>query len=623
MQSMLTPVLSEVREMRNKKASPENIDALAACTLAVQMLSGPPTYARSIIFQLVYRQIPPRYLKSVEETLMNHLSIWDMLSNMNRLLQDSCNCSLIYWTRALLPNYVKYIYANPLHAPRLSYVFACFRDIIPAFKKAVHCPPKELLTELQKEIDGIMKKELLLCLGTEIHEDLALHIHHGTRNKEVARKMDRGPFQQRDCSPFLSVKALHFHDLTIDIRHFVTHFLNRTFYNINTVALFDWQAFGEMRSLAYNKYGIELHQVHLPSHTLEQGLDILEIMRRIESFVSNYRYNLNNQVFIERYSENNYLSVIGIEHIANSIRTHGTGICSTAVSVTYQFLKEKIHLFSQFLFDELIKSRLYRDGITIAESRNNSTNPSDWRYPYDLARKFQQHIRQIGLTKDKKTYLQKFQDLITEIGNAMGYVRMIRSGAMLQTSNAIQFVPDLGAILKFEDMASESGLGEETITAAHNLDMVISNLYHNFSEGTDYFKMLVNVFAAEYRGANNIHLKNFHLIVPALTLSFVESISADKERFNKKHHEEGIWTDDGFAIGIAYVLKLLDQNDDFNSLNWFRSAVDFYQTELEAKQRDQQNVKISQLTKAKLQNELQQFQLLRFSLTSARIFFND
>eukprot|EP01126_Amoeba_proteus_P057916 TRINITY_DN7419_c0_g1_i7.p1 TRINITY_DN7419_c0_g1~~TRINITY_DN7419_c0_g1_i7.p1 ORF type:complete len:206 (-),score=44.42 TRINITY_DN7419_c0_g1_i7:112-729(-) len=205
----------------------------------------------------------------------------------------------------------------------------------------------------------------------------------------------------------------------------------------------------------------------------------------------------------------------------------------------------------------------------------------------------------------------------------MGYVRMIRSGAMLQTSNAIQFVPDLGAILKFEDMASESGLGEETITAAHNLDMVISNLYHNFSEGTDYFKMLVNVFAAEYRGANNIHLKNFHLIVPALTLSFVESISADKERFNKKHHEEGIWTDDGFAIGIAYVLKLLDQNDDFNSLNWFRSAVDFYQTELEAKQRDQQNVKISQLTKAKLQNELQQFQLLRFSLTSARIFFND
>ena len=91
----------------------------------------------------------------------------------------------------------------------------------------------------------------------------------------------------------------------------------------------------------------------------------------------------------------------------------------------------------------------------------------------------------------------------------------------------------------------------------------------------------------------------------------------------KKNHEEGIWTDDGFAIGIAYLLKLLDQDQDFNSLNWFPSATEFYNQELAAKQRDQQNVKISQLTKTKLQNELSEFQLLNYSLTSARIFFKD
>ena len=33
----------------------------------------------------------------------------------------------------------------------------------------------------------------------------------------------------------------------------------------------------------------------LPSQTLEQGLDVLEIMRNIDVFVSRYLYNLNNQ----------------------------------------------------------------------------------------------------------------------------------------------------------------------------------------------------------------------------------------------------------------------------------------------------------------------------------------
>jgi WASH complex subunit 7 len=44
----------------------------------------------------------------------------------------------------------------------------------------------------------------------------------------------------------------------------------------------------------------------------------------------------------------------------------------------------------------------------------------------------------------------------------------------------------------------------------------------------------------------------------------------------KKGREEGSFTNDGFAIGVAYILKLLDQNKDFDSLNWFKSTVSFY-----------------------------------------------
>ncbi len=49
-----------------------------------------------------------------------------------------------------------------------------------------------------------------------------------------------------------------------------------------------------------------------------------------------------------------------------------------------------------------------------------------------------------------------------------------------------------------------------------HLDDVISNLVKNFTEGTEYFKILVDVFSNEFRGKKNLHLKNFYVIAPPL-----------------------------------------------------------------------------------------------------------
>ena len=76
----------------------------------------------------------------------------------------------------------------------------------------------------------------------------------------------------------------------------VEQYLDRTFYTLTTVALHDWKTYGDMRNLAQQKYALDLIEAHLPSQTLEQGLDVLEIMRNIHIFVSHYMYNLNNQV---------------------------------------------------------------------------------------------------------------------------------------------------------------------------------------------------------------------------------------------------------------------------------------------------------------------------------------
>lgn len=56
---------------------------------------------------------------------------------------------------------------------------------------------------------------------------------------------------------------------------YVTHYLDKTFYNLTTVALHDWATYSEMRNLATQRYGLPMTEAHLPSQTLEQVFTLL------------------------------------------------------------------------------------------------------------------------------------------------------------------------------------------------------------------------------------------------------------------------------------------------------------------------------------------------------------
>jgi len=103
------------------------------------------------------------------------------------------------------------------------------------------------------------------------------------------------------------------------------------------------------------------------------------------------------------------------------------------------------------------------------------------------------------------------------------------------------------------------------------LDSTISSLAKNFAEGAEYFEILVKVFAEGFRSEQNSHLRNFYVIIPPLTLNFIEHIMKCKEKLTKKK-PGGFFCDDGFAIGVAYVLKLLDQYKLFDSLHWWEEV---------------------------------------------------
>jgi WASH complex subunit 7 len=298
----------------------------------------------------------------------------------------------------------------------------------------------------------------------------------------------------------------------------------------------------------------------------------------------------------------------------------------TTVNFVYQFLGRKFFVFSQFLFDDHIKSPLIKETRFYKERRDEL----DQMYPVERALEFLKGIRKLGLIQDKKNYIDMFRELITEIGNSLGYVRMVRSGALHHISNAVTFVPDLEDIIPFEETVKEDGLSGQTVAAARNVDQILGDLTEKFTGSADYFKIFVEVFQKEFQKEANLHLRNFYTIVPPLTLSFLDHIITLKDRMDKRGRD-GIFSDDGFALGTVFILKVLDQNVMFDSLHWFPSLRKHYTQQLKKvtqkmasipkKKGSDDELQTLRLTQSRVEIYQREVLLLDYAFSGARVFF--
>lgn len=659
-QSTLNTIRSRLQSRR--KPTDLQIDQMNALSLSITLLKGTPSAKRLLLLRhslaVALQGSTGRDAEAEEvETVLRRL---ELVSGFEDVLSKACHCGWLYWSQPLVHTFFEHVYEAPEKAPQLMYVFEALHDTSMLVRASVHVGDTEsLVSTFRRDILCAFEQCIVQPLCQEVETDLRLHIHTavlGNASTDLSRLSAGGgdSSKLKDLSIFFKIRPLRFFGTFVSVKQRVEHYLDTIFYNLTALNPSDWKTYEEMRGLALEKFGLELRDAYLPGQTLEQGLDVLEITRNIHIFVSRFAYNLNNNLFVERsdVATARNLNSISIRHVANSIRTHGTGIMNTSVNFVYQFLGRKFFIFSQFLYDDHIKSRLIKD-IRFFRDRAASL---DNKYPFRRAAKFTSGIRKLGLTDGGLSYLDQFRLLITEIGNALGYVRMVRAGGLSYIGDAIRFVPDISAIRPFapnnnsnnnnnntenntennQDLSAvqtaAARLSDASQGAGRSLDTVLGDLSRKFAEGSDYFRILEHVFRGEMQKDQNSHLRNFSIIVPPLTLSYVDHMMQGKDALHKKGKKAN-FTDDGFALGVAFILKILDQNQEFNSLHWFDSVTDHLSAELQqveesmrAKARakaSEEEIQTMKLTTNKLRAQQREFNLLFYSFSGSRIFFRD
>ena len=286
-----------------------------------------------------------------------------------------------------------------------------------------------------------------------------------------------------------------------------------------------------MSALAREKYRITVLPTHLPSQTLEQGVDIIMLIRNINTYTSKYMYNLHMQTFVQLTPETKQIKSVGVRQVHHSLKTHGVGILSTAINHIYKFLMKQYEKFSEFLNDDMINSPLLIEAKWFRTNKESVTQ----RYPFERADKIAKVIKNLGVLEGGATVLDKFRLLITKVGNTLGYVRMIRNASIKDSSDLFKFMPKHIDKLKLEEELAENQVEGEPMECGKMFDRAVGLLFEQEKDATDYLRLLVSIFDGILTGEENKHMRNFYMTIPALTLNYVEWILPAKERVKKKN----------------------------------------------------------------------------------------
>ena len=115
----------------------------------------------------------------------------------------------------------------------------------------------------------------------------------------------------------------------------------------------------------------------------------------------------------------------------------------------------------------------------------------------------------------------------------------------------------------------------------------ISSLKQTGENELNYLEVLVKAFAGSLSPEKMPDIDLFAFLLAPLTITYIDNAINAKDNLLKKNKtEEGAYfSDDGFMVGICYLLKIFSCDKKFESLNWFPSVINYYKAKQNQKQK--------------------------------------
>ena len=628
------------RKVKDGKSTNEELykNALSGCTIFYACSQTVQSQLRLVIEKLILSTIRAKEMLDESSSKILNENLWmvELINQLSREVKRCTDCSFLYLYQTIIPSSYKYIYSD--RPKRLYYFMMAVNDI-----------EKPLYYNKYKENDGIEMIKLLRKISFETFEGyflkrLAKEIEDDLRqvvHSSFIEGLESAPYSDVNFNTYLNIKNFKFFDKVICIRRYIEEHLNMNFYKLTTLNLNNAQTYQKMRVLAKHKYGLNLHEVILPNQNLEQGKDILDIIRNLSKFVKSYTHNMHSQIFIEINNESSYINIIGVQQIINSLYTHGKGIINSLINKAFGYISKSIRALLGILFDDYILS-LLKDEKTFWD-QNKAT--IKYNYPLERAMSLRQKI--INLDENKVVNnIAKCIQFVTQIGNAVALSRCIRTALMDYNSQNVNLLTSYN-INDFNNLVQQLLLQETSDPVNPNVNNISPNMLSNTQNSLNdsnkifcdtvnslkqtgeneinYLKILITSFQGTLSPEKVPDIDLFAFLLPPLTITFIDNAINARDNLLKKNKSEEMayFSDDGFMMGVCYLLKLFSADKKFESLSWFPSVISYYNSQKQQRKNEKGSHGVDTLNERQITSYKEQFELQYFTYTSAAILFNE
>jgi WASH complex subunit 7 len=276
---------------------------------------------------------------------------------------------------------------------------------------------------------------------------------------------------------------------------------------------------------------------------------------------------------------------------------------------------------------------------------DNNKGTIKYNYPLERAMALRQKILNLDENK-KNNYISKSIQIITQIGNAVALVRCIRTALMDYNSQNVNLLTSYN-IDDFNNLVQQISLqiDSDPVNANTHISPNMLNNTQNSLNDTNkifcdtinalkqtgenelnYLEVLVSAFGGNLTPEKLPDIDLFAFLLPPLTITFIDTAINARDNLSKKNktEENAYFSDDGFMMGVCYILKLFCADKKFESLSWFPSVIQYYNEKKNQRKSDKSSASgVLTLNERQITSYKEQFELQYFTYTSAAILFSE